>query len=162
VPVEFATRTSKWIFRSMDKMRHRGALDAASMTPAKTSFTGFDKPRQIVLVTFKRSGEAMPSPIYHGVADGKIYVRTDATSGKVKRLRNDPRVMVVPCSLRGKPKGQPVSGVARLLPEHEHPHADGVIAANWSPLIKIFERGVVKVSAALHIPAAYIEITPAT
>lgn len=149
------------MFRGMDKMRHRGAFDVAAMTPSGSSFTNFDKTRQIVLVTFKRSGEAVPSPIYHGVADGKIYVRTDASSGKVKRLRNDSRVVVVPCSLRGKPKGQAVAGLARILPLDEHPYVDRVIAANWSPPLKVFERSLVKASAALDIPSAYIEITPA-
>jgi uncharacterized protein len=146
----------------MDKMRHRGAFDVAAMTPTGYSFAGFDKTRQIVLVTFKRSGEAMPSPIYHGVADGKIYVRTDASSSKVKRLRNNPRVVVVPCSLRGKPKGHTVAGVARFLPEEEHAHADRVIAASWSAPIKVFERGLVKGFEVFDIPPAYIEITPAT
>ena len=132
------------------------------MTPTGSSFTGFDKTRQIVLVTFKRSGEAMPSPIYHGVADGKIYVRTDASSGKVKRLHNNPRVVVVPCSVRGKPKGHTVAGLARFLPEDEHAHADRVIAASWSLPIKVFERGLVKGFEVFDIPPAYIEITPAT
>ena len=158
----FAERMIRLMFRGMDKMRHRGAFDVAAMTPSRSSFTGFDKTRQIVLVTFKRAGEAMPSPIYHGVADGKIYVRTDASTGKVKRLRNDPQVVVVPCSLRGKPKGQAVAGLARILPQDEHQKADRVIAANWSPWVKLFERSLVKAYDALDIPAAYIEITPAT
>ena len=144
----------------MDKMRHSGAFDVAAMTPTAVDFTGFDKTRQIVLVTFKRSGEAMPSPIYHGIADGKLYVRTDASTGKVKRLRNNPRVMVVPCTLRGKPKGQPVTGTARILPETEHAHVDRVIAANWSPPIKAFERGLAKSAEVFDVPPAYIEITP--
>jgi uncharacterized protein len=153
---------STLMFRGMDKLRHRGAFDVAAMTPASSGFIGFDKTRQIVLVTFKRSGEAMPSPIYHGVADGKLYVRTDASTGKVKRLRNDPRVLVVPCTLRGKPKGQAVAGSARFLSEDEYAYADRVIAASWSAAIKVFERGLVKGFDVLDIPPAYIEITPAT
>jgi PPOX class probable F420-dependent enzyme len=153
---------SNLMFRGMDKMRHRGAFDVAAMTPTGRNFKGFDKTRQIVLVTFKRSGEAMPSPIYHGVAEGKIYVRTDASSGKVKRLRNNPRVLVVPCTLRGKPKGHAVAGLARILPEEDYAHADRVIAASWSAAIKVFERGLVKGFDIFDIPPAYIEITPAT
>ena len=155
-----ASRVRRLMFRGMDKMRHRGAFDVAAMTTG-VGFSGFDKTRQIVLVTFKRSGEAMPSPIYHGVADGKLYVRTDASTGKVKRLRNNPRVVVVPCSLRGKPKGRAVAGTARILPESEHARVDRVIAANWSAPIKVFERGLAKGAEVFDIPAAYIEITPA-
>ncbi|MGH3531941.1 MAG: PPOX class F420-dependent oxidoreductase [Mycobacterium sp.] len=145
----------------MDKLRHRDAFGVGVMTPRGQDFTGFGKTRQIVLVTFKRSGEAVPSPINYGVADGKLYARTDASSGKVKRLRNNPRVVVVPSSLRGKPKGQVVTGIARILSESEHAHADKVIAANWSKPMKALERGLEKSSDVFGIPMAYIEIAPA-
>jgi hypothetical protein len=156
-----AEAVGKLMFRGMDKMRHSSAFDVGALTPQGRDFTGFDKTRQILLVTFKRSGEAMPSPINHGVADGKIYVRTDASTGKVKRINNNPRVVVVPSSLRGKPKGQAVAGMARILPESEHAHAYKVIAANWSLPMKLLERSLDKGSAAFSIPTAYIEIAPA-
>ncbi|OBG12999.1 PPOX class F420-dependent enzyme [Mycolicibacterium celeriflavum] len=156
---DFATSMSRLMFRGMDKMRHHEAFEVGA--PTGTDFTGFDTTRQILLVTFKRSGEAVPSPINHGVADGKLYVRTDPSTGKVKRLRNNPRVVVVPCNLRGKPKGQPVAGIARILPEAEHAHAERAIAANWSLPMKLFERGLDKGSAAVGMDMAYIEVTPA-
>jgi PPOX class probable F420-dependent enzyme len=144
--------------RGMDKMRHRGAFDVG--TPTGGDFTGFDKTRQIVLVTFKRSGEAMPSPINHGVADGKIYVRTDASTGKIKRIRNNPRVLVAPSGLRGKPKAPAVAGLARILPESEHAHANKVIAANWSVPMTVLERTLDKGAQAFGAPMAYVEVTP--
>lgn len=156
-----AKTMGKLMFRGMDKVRHRSAFDVGAATPRGKDFTGFNQTRQILLVTFKRSGEAMPSPINHGVADGKIYVRTDASTGKVKRINNNPRVVVVPSGLRGKPKGQAVAGIARILPESEHAHAYKVIAANWSLPMKLFERSLDKGSAAFGIPTTYIEIEPA-
>lgn len=146
------------MFRGMDMMRHRAAFDIG--TPTGTDFAGFERSRQILLVTFKRSGEAMPSPINHGVAGGVIYVRTDASTGKVKRLRNNPHVVVVPCSFRGKPTGRPVAGIARILPEAQHSHAEAVIAANWTPAMRVFERSLDKGSQAFGVATAYIEITP--
>ena len=86
-----AKRVSALLFRGMDKMRHRGAFEVGAVVPKGKDFTGFGKTRQILLVTFKRSGEGMPTPINYGVADGKIYVRKDASTGKVKRPRNNPR-----------------------------------------------------------------------
>jgi PPOX class probable F420-dependent enzyme len=144
--------------RGMDKMRHRGAFDVG--TPTGQDFAGFDKTRQIVLVTFKRSGEAMPRPINHGVADGKVYVRTDATTGKIKRIRNNPRVLVAPSGLRGKPKGSAVAGLARILPESEHAHANKVIAANWSMPMTMLERTLDKSTQSFGVQMAYLEITP--
>lgn len=159
MPGSAAEKMGALMFRAMDKMRHRAAFDIGA--PTGTDFTGFEKSRQIVLVTFKRSGEAMPSPINHGVADGKLYVRTDPSTGKVKRIRNNPNVVVVRSSLRGKPEGHPVAGVARILPESEHARAEQAIAANWSVPMRLFERGLDKGSAAAGIQIAYIEITPA-
>ncbi|MUL66216.1 PPOX class F420-dependent enzyme [Mycobacterium sp. CBMA 234] len=156
---ELAAAMGRLMFRGMDMLRHRDAFDIGA--PTGSDFSGFDRARQIVLVTFKRSGEAMPSPINHGLADGKLYVRTDASTGKVKRLRNNPRVVVVPSDIRGKPKGQPVAGVARILAEDEHARAEAVIAANWTPAMRVFERTLDKGSAAFDIPTTYIEITPA-
>lgn len=154
-----AERLGALMFRAMDKMRHRDAFGIGS--PTGTDFTGFDRSRQIVLVTFRRSGEAMPSPINHGVDAGKLYVRTDASTGKVKRIRNNPNVVVVASSLRGKPHGQPVAGTARILPESDHARAEQAIAANWSLPMRLFERGLDKGSSVAGIPMAYIEITPA-
>jgi PPOX class probable F420-dependent enzyme len=156
---DLARNISKLLFRGMDAIRHRDAF-SVDVSVAGGDFTGFRRSRQILLVTFRRSGEAVPSPINHGLADGKLYVRTDATSAKVKRLQNNPSVVVVPCSFRGRPKGQPVGGRARILPESECSHADQVIAANWSPPMKLFERSLDKGGAAVGIATAYIEITP--
>jgi uncharacterized protein len=157
-PGTMAHTFSRMMFRGMDKMRHR---DAFGIGPATgTGFAGLENYRQIVLVTFKRSGEAMPSPINHGIADGKLYVRTDASTGKVKRIRNNPNVLVVASNLRGKPTGPVVAGVARILPDAEHANADEVIAANWSAPMKVFERSLDLSSQTLGIPMAFIEIMP--
>jgi len=145
--------------RGMDKMRHREAFDIGEPTAA--DFTGFERHRQILLVTFKRSGEAVPSPINHGVADGKLYVRTEASTAKVKRIRNNPNVIVAPCTLRGRPSGPVVAGTARILGESEHARADAVIEANWSLPMKLFERTLDRGSRTFGVPMSFIEISPA-
>lgn len=158
-PGTLAQTFSAMMFRGMDKMRHRDAFDVGA--PTGSDFSGFEKYRQIVLVTYKRSGEAMPSPINHGMSDGKLYVRTDASTGKVKRIRNNPNVLVVASNLRGKPSGPVVAGVARILPGAEHAHAEAVIAANWSTPMKLFERSLDYGSQNMGMPMTFIEITPA-
>ncbi|OMC01731.1 PPOX class F420-dependent enzyme [Mycobacterium sp. NS-7484] len=160
-PGTLAQTFSRMMFRGMDKMRHRDAFDIGPATG--TDFAGFENHRQIVLVTYRRSGEAVPSPINHGIdpaGPGKLYVRTDASTAKVRRIRNNPHVLVVACNLRGKPTGPVVAGVARILDESEHAHAESVIAANWSLPMKLFERSLDAGSQTLGVPMAYIEITP--
>jgi hypothetical protein len=44
-----------------------------------------------------------------------LYIYSLANAGKVKRIRNNPRVRVMPCDVRGQRKGEWVEGAARIL-----------------------------------------------
>lgn len=54
------------------------------------------------LATFRKNGDAVPTPIWAAAVDGKLYAFSAANAGKVKRLRNSPRAQVVPCTRNGK------------------------------------------------------------
>ena len=41
----------------------------------------------ISLATFRRNGAAVETPVWFAILDGKLYVATDGTSAKVKRIR---------------------------------------------------------------------------
>jgi len=75
----------------------------------------FKHHRYISLATFRRSGEAVPTPVWSAERDGKFYVFTAAGSGKVKRLRNDPRIRVAACGPRGRVRGEWIDGRARRV-----------------------------------------------
>ena len=75
----------------------------------------------ISLVTFRKSGAAVPTPIWFGEDDDKIYVMTRSDSGKYKRIRNNPEVRVAPCSIRGKITGPEFEARARILPPKTGP-----------------------------------------
>jgi PPOX class probable F420-dependent enzyme len=75
----------------------------------------FKRHRYISLATFRRSGEAVPTPVWSAERDGKFYVFTAAGSGKVKRLRNDPRIRVAACGPRGRVRGEWIDGRARRV-----------------------------------------------
>jgi hypothetical protein len=48
-----------------------------------------------LIVTFRRNGTAVPTPIWFGLGeDGNAYTHTFADAGKVKRLRNNPRALL--------------------------------------------------------------------
>ncbi len=84
-----------------------------------------------LLVTFRRDGTPVPTPVWAAEADGLLYVRTERTAGKVKRLRNDPRLLVAPCTVRGRPLGAPVQATARMLAPEDEPLAERVLAARY-------------------------------
>ena len=107
-------------------------------------------------MSFKRTGEPVPSPVDFGLSpDGKLYVRSEPKVAKVRRIKNDPHVLVCPCNLRGKPLGPLATGTARVLPESEAERAHAIIAANWDPFSRIFERSL----DLMRTPLVYIEIT---
>jgi len=71
--------------------------------------------RYISLATFRRSGEVVKTPVWCARHGGRFYVFTAAGSGKVKRLRNDPRIRVAPCGARGRVRGAWIDGQARRV-----------------------------------------------
>ena len=75
----------------------------------------FSDRKYLNLVTFRRSGAAVSTPLWFVEEGGVLYVRTPARSGKVKRLRNDPQVRLVPSDGRGNPKGAWIDGRARVV-----------------------------------------------
>ena len=94
---------------------------------------GIGDERYVSLTTYRRSGEAVSTPGWIvALADGRVGFTTTADAGKVKRLRNDPAVVLRPCDLRGNVvDGAPeVHGAAVVLtdgPDDEAIRA-GVVA----------------------------------
>jgi PPOX class probable F420-dependent enzyme len=58
--------------------------------------------RYVSLTTFRRSGEAVATPVWIApLGDGRAGFTTDAASGKVKRIRHTPGVTLQECDMRG-------------------------------------------------------------
>ena len=76
--------------------------------------------KYISLTTFRKTGVGVPTPVWFGEQDGKLYVMTRSDMGKAKRIRNNPQVKVAPCTIRGKVTGPEFAARARILPPEEH------------------------------------------
>jgi PPOX class probable F420-dependent enzyme len=83
--------------------------------PKATDTPALARERFIRVTTFKRDGTPVATPVWCAGDNGSLLVFTEANSGKVKRLRHDPRVSVAPCSARGKPLGPAVDGDAEIV-----------------------------------------------
>jgi len=79
--------------------------------------------KYISLTTFRKNGVAVPTPVWFGEEDGKLYVMTRSDMGKIKRIRNNPQVKVAPCTMSGKVRGPEFAATARILPLEEHGRA---------------------------------------
>ncbi len=58
--------------------------------------------RYVSLTTFRRNGNAVSTPVWVApLGGGRAGFTTSSDSGKVKRLRNNPKVTLRPCDMRG-------------------------------------------------------------
>jgi PPOX class probable F420-dependent enzyme len=75
----------------------------------------FNDAKYINLETFKKNGTSVPTPVWFVVENEFIFVVTRSGTGKVRRVRNNPNVRIVPSGFRGKPRGTWKDGVAKIL-----------------------------------------------
>lgn len=71
------------------------------------------KAQFINLTTFRRNGQAVPTPVWFVAHEGRLYVMTNIQSGKAKRIRATGRARVAPSDVRGNPLGEFVEARAR-------------------------------------------------
>jgi PPOX class probable F420-dependent enzyme len=88
-----------------------------SITLEKASFPDLGREQCIALTTFRKSGQAVTTPVMFAQHLGTIYVGTRADAGKLKRLRRSGRVTLTPCTYNGKVTGALIAGNARILTE---------------------------------------------
>ena len=75
----------------------------------------FADQQYINVESFRKSGAGVATPVWFAEEDGRLYIYSLADAGKVKRIRNNPRVRVAPCDMRGGLKGEWVEARARIL-----------------------------------------------
>lgn len=79
--------------------------------------------KYISLKTFRKSGQAVATPVWFGEEDNKLFVMTRSVSGKYKRIRNNPQARVAPCTIRGVVTGPEFPATARMLQVEDHERA---------------------------------------
>jgi PPOX class probable F420-dependent enzyme len=90
-------------------------------------FAAFAGHKYLNLETFKKSGEGVKTPVWFAADpsasldsnDAKLNVYTIGVSGKVKRIRNNPRVKIAPCDMRGRVLGEWVEARVAILTGEE-------------------------------------------
>lgn len=87
--------------------------------------------KYLKITSYKRNGTAVATPVWFVEQDGRLLVETDAASGKVKRIRHDPAVLVAQCSASGRLRGDQMSAVAELLPPSEVARVHRLIMAKY-------------------------------
>ena len=73
--------------------------------------------RYVNLVTFRKSGAEVKTPIWFASDPQdprRLWMYTNGTSWKVKRIRRSPRARVAACNARGKVHGPWLDATARI------------------------------------------------
>ena len=73
--------------------------------------------RYVSLATRRRDGTEVRTPVWMAGEGGNFYLFTEARSGKVKRIRNDPAVGLAACTYNGRVVGPWRAGKARVVSE---------------------------------------------
>ena len=84
----------------------------------------FSEQKYINLETYKRDNTPIKTPVWFVIDNGLVYIITRESTGKVKRLKNNQNVRIVPCSFKGEIKSEWVNGKAQKIMGSE---ADKVI-----------------------------------
>jgi len=74
--------------------------------------------KYVTSTTYRKTGTAVPTPTWIVALDeGRVGFWTSSASGKYKRLRNDPRIVLKPSDARGRVKAgsRPTEGTAELV-----------------------------------------------
>jgi len=83
----------------------------------------------VVLTTYRRDGTPVPTTVWFAEVDDTLYITTNRTLGKVKRISANPLVQVAPSDRVGNVHGAELEGRARLLePDEAQTASDALIA----------------------------------
>jgi PPOX class probable F420-dependent enzyme len=97
------------------------------MSGDASNFAALDKHDFLSLETFRKNGAGVRTPVWFAAdpamdirsRDAKLYIYTIENTGKVKRVRNNPRVKVAPCNRTGGLQGEWIDASARVVDGEE-------------------------------------------
>jgi PPOX class probable F420-dependent enzyme len=146
---------SYWVY---DRMRHKDAFDAAAHTATTGDFAGLRDSKYALLVTFRRDGTAVPTPLWFALLDDRrLVTHTEERTAKVRRIRHDPHARVFPCDPRGKPLGPGIEATGRILDSPAQCElAEAALNARYGRTRRIYDKLMVEGSGMV-----YLELTAA-
>jgi PPOX class probable F420-dependent enzyme len=126
-------------------------------SPAIEATGGLQGYHYLNLTTFRKNGTPVVTTVWFACANDTIYLWTAKTSGKVKRIRNNPAVLIAPSTHLGKPRGPAIEATARILPAEEQHVAQQLIDRKYGWQKRVFAL----IWRLQKREQVYIEITPA-
>jgi PPOX class probable F420-dependent enzyme len=112
-------------------------------------FAAFVGQKYLNLETFKKSGEGVKTPVWFAAdpkvdlagSQARLYAYTIGNSGKVKRIRNNGKVRIAPCNVRGNLLGEWVDARAEIVTGTEAIYGNDLLNQKyfpWKQLLNFF------------------------
>ncbi|NWF79941.1 MAG: PPOX class F420-dependent oxidoreductase [Chloroflexi bacterium] len=94
----------------------------------------------ISLTTFRKSGEGVATPVWFANDGDRLFIVTPQNSGKVKRIRNNPRVTLAPSDAQGKvsPGAPLIAGMASIVPMEVGGRGDRALRSKYGWMYRAF------------------------
>jgi uncharacterized protein len=121
------------------------------------SLASLERYHFINITTFRKSGTPVVTTVWFAAVGGKIYVTTARDSGKVKRIRNNPELIIAPSTRLGWPIGFDMAARARVLTPAEQAPAQRALRAKYGWQMRLYEL-IERLPGHAHV---YLEIVPA-
>lgn len=99
----------------------------------------FQHQQYINVETYRKTGVAVQTPVWFVEVNGELWFTTETQSGKVKRLRCNPRVRVAPCKVNGELLGDWHTGTARFLSAEEIPLVEKTFSRKYGLQKSLFD-----------------------
>jgi PPOX class probable F420-dependent enzyme len=103
----------------------------------------FADAKYLNLETFRKTGVGVRTPVWfvrdvlhNAPTITAFYIYSEADAGKVKRIRNNPKVRVAPCTMRGDVRGAWIDGRARICEDDEAAYGQQLLTQKYG-LLKI-------------------------
>lgn len=97
-------------------------------------FSAFNGHQYMNLVTYRKSGEGVKTPVWFAQMDDHLVMVTQSIAAKVKRIRNNPHVQVGPSDARGNALGAAVDAQAYVLKGKAAKEAEQAISSKYGLL----------------------------
>lgn len=128
-----------------------------SQTQQSDPFTLVYAHNFIQLTTYRKNGEGVPTPVGFTPHERRLYISTPGTAFKLKRLRQNTRVTLAPCTFNGKKiLGESIEGQARILAPEERAIAERAFIRRYGMIYRV----TLAVQNMRNKQRTYIEIQP--
>lgn len=138
---------------SYEWLRHPDAHLAGRCAAPSNSVMYLAHAKYLLLESERVDGTSVGTPMWFAVVDDTIFLRTEAESPKVRRIRRRPIVKVASCTMRGRPVDDYIECIVRIVPQEHKAKAESALRCSYGVPRRLF-------NAFVRNDYVYLELAP--